>query len=161
MGFCQRRIFFCAKPSIPAGLGEILTNSPEGRCGQLLIGLLEDDLAIQEMLRLLLQSEGYEVAAYPGVEECLRELRIDDVQATCASPALLMIDLYLPKAVSGLTVVEQIRANPRLADLPIILMTASAVVDRSRLQHLRVNLLPKPFDIDEIIHLVSTLTQAS
>ena len=127
----------------------------------MLIGLLEDDLAIQEMLRLLLQSEGYEVAAYASAEQCLSELRIDDTQATCAGPALLMIDLYLPKAVSGLTIIERIRANPRFVNLPIILMTASAVVDKSNLQRLRVNLLPKPFDIDEIIQLVHTLTQAA
>jgi len=127
----------------------------------LLIGLLEDDLAIQEMLRLLLESEGYKVAVYASVEQCLSELGVNDAQASTALPALLMIDLYLPKAVSGLTIIEQVRANPRLAAMPIILMTASSVVDKSSLQRLQVNLLPKPFDIDEIIQLVRTLTQTS
>ena len=127
----------------------------------MLIGLLEDDLAIQEMLRLLLESEGYKVAVYASVEQCLSELGVNDAQASTALPALLMIDLYLPKAVSGLTIIEQVRANPRLAAMPIILMTASSVVDKSSLQRLQVNLLPKPFDIDEIIQLVRTLTQTS
>jgi CheY-like chemotaxis protein len=125
----------------------------------LLIGLLEDDLAIQEMLRLLLQSEGYEAATYVSAEECLAALRIEDTQPGPVDFDLLMIDLHLAKSISGLAVIEQIRANPRLASLPIILMTASAFIDKQDLQPLHVSLLPKPFDIDEIIRLVDELTQ--
>ena len=131
----------------------------KGRRGQLLIGLLEDDLAIEEMLRLLLQSEGYQVAAYASVEECLTDLRIDDPQPGSVCPDLLMIDLHLAQSVSGLTIIEQIRANPRLASLPIILMTAAAFVDKEYLYRLRVTLLSKPFDIDEIIQRVDELIQ--
>ena len=126
----------------------------------MLIGLLEDDLAIQEMLRLLLQSEGYEVTAYASAEECLTRLRIDDAQSDVACPNLLMIDLHLAKAISGLVVIEQIRSNPRLKSLPIILMTASAFIDKQDLQRLHVTLLPKPFDIDEIIRIADELRQA-
>lgn len=124
----------------------------------MLIGLLEDDLAIQEMLRLLLQSEGYEAASYASAEECLTALCINDTQPGPAGFDLLMIDLHLAKSISGLAVIEQIRANPRLVSLPIILMTASAFIDKQDLQPLRVSLLPKPFDIDEIIRLVAELT---
>jgi CheY-like chemotaxis protein len=132
----------------------------EGRRGQVLIGLLEDDLAIQEMLRLLLQSEGYEVVAYASAEECLSELHKAVLQSGAPCPGLLMIDLHLTKSFSGLTVIEHLRADARLELLPVILMTASAFIDKQDLQRLRVKLLPKPFDIDEIISLVSALTQA-
>jgi CheY-like chemotaxis protein len=125
-----------------------------------LIGLLEDDLAIQEMLRLLLQSEGYEVTAYASAEECLAHLRIDDAQSEVACPNLLMVDLHLAKGISGLVVIEQIRSNPRLKSLPIVLMTASAFIDKQDLQRLHVSLLLKPFDIDEIIRIAAELKQA-
>lgn len=123
----------------------------------MLIGLFEDDLAIQEMLRLLLQSEGHEVAAYSSMEECLAHLRVNDLQACVVRPDLLMIDLHLAKSISGLTIIERIRANPDLEHFPIILMTASTVIDRQDLQRLHVTLLPKPFDIDEIIRMVGEL----
>jgi CheY-like chemotaxis protein len=125
-----------------------------------LIGLLEDDLAIQEMLRLLLQSEGYEVTAYASAEECLAHLRIDDAQSEVACPNLLMVDLHLAKGISGLVVIEQIRSNPRLKSLPIVLMTASAFIDKQDLQRLHISLLLKPFDIDEIIRIAAELKQA-
>lgn len=123
------------------------------------IGLLEDDLAIQEMLRLLLESEGHEVVAFASARECLTALRIEDEQSEVACPDLLMIDLHLEKAISGLTVIDQIRANPRLASLPVILMTAAASINPQDLQRLHITLLPKPFDIDEVIRLVDKLTQ--
>ncbi len=128
----------------------------------MLIGLLEDDLAIQEMLRLLLLGEGYEVAIYAGADECLQELRVKDSQPQPGTiyPDLLMIDLHLEKSISGLAIIEQIRANPRFENLPIILMTASAVIDKQNLLRLHTTLLPKPFDIDEIIQLLSELTHA-
>lgn len=123
------------------------------------IGLLEDDLAIQEMLRLLLQSEAHEVVAYANAGECLTDLRVEDTQSDAVSTDLLMIDLHLEKSISGLAVIEQIRANPRLANLPVILMTASAFVNAPDLQRLHITLLPKPFDIDEVIQLLDKLTQ--
>ena len=125
----------------------------------MLIGLLEDDLAIQEMLRLLLQGEGHEVMAYASTGECLTDLRVEDSQPGAACPDLLMIDLHLEKSISGLAIIEQIRANPRLESLPIILMTASAFINTQDLQRLRITLLSKPFDIDEIIKLLDEVTQ--
>jgi CheY-like chemotaxis protein len=123
-----------------------------------LIGLLEDDLAIQEMLRLVLQSEGHELVIYSLAADCLKDLRVDDPVPGTFSPDLLIVDLYLPKSTSGTTVIEQIRANPRFDALPLVLMTASSLPDKQQLERLRVKLLPKPFDIDDFLHLVDDLT---
>lgn len=125
----------------------------------MLIGLLEDDLAIQEMLRLLLDSAGHEVAVYASAEECLADLRVNDRGPGPYSPDLLIVDLRLAKAASGTAVIELIRANPRLCTLPIILMTASAFPDKQELERLHVKLLLKPFDIDDVMRLVDELTR--
>lgn len=130
----------------------------EGRGGKVLIGLLEDDLAIQEMLRLLFQSEGHDVTIYASATECLSDLRVDDEsQADPAGPDLVIIDLHLAKSISGMAVIEQIRANPRLQDLPLVLMTAAAHVDKQELERLHAILLTKPFDVDEVLRLVGEL----
>ena len=120
------------------------------------IALLEDDLAIQEMLRLLLQGEGHEVIVYPGAQACLADLC--EAGAGAHVPDLLLVDLRLAKSTSGLTVIEQIRLTPRLESLPIILMTASAILDRQELERLRIALLPKPFDVDDVVRLINELT---
>lgn len=120
------------------------------------IGLLEDDLAIQEMLRLLLQGEGHEVIIYSGAQDCLAGLC--ETGAVTQEPDLLLVDLRLAKSTSGLAVIEQIRLTPHLKSLPIILMTASAALSRQELERLQVALLPKPFDVDEVMRLINELT---
>lgn len=124
----------------------------------MLIGLLEDDLAIQEMLRLVLECAGHEVILYANAEACLAALRVTEPNAAPLSPDLCIIDMHLPKSASGLAVIASIRANPRLNALPLILMTASAFPDTQELQRLRVTLLAKPFDIDEVVRLIDELT---
>lgn len=124
----------------------------------MLIGLLEDDVSIQEMLRLLFSSEGHKVKVYTTAAECLEDLHVDDPQPGGVFPDLLLVDLRLPRSASGTTVIERIRANPRLMSLPIILMTASLFADDIKLADLRVKLLTKPFDIDDVMRLVNELT---
>ena len=124
----------------------------------MLIGLLEDDLAIQEMLRLVLQSEGHELITFTLAEDCLTALHVDDPEPGAFSPDLLIVDLRLPKSTPGTAVIEQIRANPRLESLPIILMTASTLPDKQELERLRVTLVMKPFDIDNFLRIVDDLT---
>ncbi len=124
----------------------------------LLIGLLEDDLAIQEMLRLVFESEGHTVAIYANAEACLADLHVHDPQPGAFAPDLLVVDLRLSTSLPGTAVIEQMRANPRLAKLPVILMTASTFFNRKDLARLNITLLTKPFDIDEVMRLVNELT---
>lgn len=122
------------------------------------IGLLEDDLAIQEMLQLLLQSEGHDVVVYPTAQACLADVCEDEADAGMQKPDLLLVDLRLAQSTSGLAVIEQIRLIPHLQSLPIILTTASATLNKQELKRLHTVLLPKPFDVDEVTRLVDELT---
>ena len=125
------------------------------------IGLLEDDVAIQEMLRLLLEDEHYTVAIYPSAEACLNALLTEEQKQLHVSIDLLIVDLRLPKAVSGIEVIRQIRSDPRLSSFPIILTTAASFSDIEDLSDLHVNFLEKPFDIDNLIKMIEELTATS
>ena len=127
----------------------------------MVIALLEDDLAIQEMLRLVLECAGHEVTIFATAEECLMALQVTAHTGSTYTPDLLIADLRLPKAVSGTTVIELIRADLRLSALPIILMTASVFPNKQELERLQVTLLPKPFDIEKVLRMVDELTASS
>ena len=120
------------------------------------VGLLEDDLAIQEMLRLVLQDEQYGVAVYPTGEEALTALLDGKHQAPID---LLIVDLRLSRAMSGTDVISRLRESSKLRSLPIILTTASTFTDKEALQRLNVTLVQKPFDVDEIVKVIKDLTQ--
>lgn len=123
------------------------------------VGLLEDDVAIQEMLRLVLQDENYSVTIYPTAEECLKALL--DHQHNQVSPPidLLIVDLRLSRAMSGTEVIQQLRESSKLSSLPIILTTASTFTDIEELQRLNVALVEKPFDVDEMVKVIKDLIQ--
>lgn len=127
------------------------------------VGLLEDDIAIQEMLLLVLQDEGYSVVNYPDAEACLDSLGITgatvgDAFTTPTLPIdLLIADWRLSGSTSGVEVIRQMRAMPHLAALPVILTTAATFNDTEELQQLQVSLLEKPFSVDDIIRLIQQL----
>ncbi len=125
------------------------------------IGLLEDDVAIQEMLRLILEDAKYSVVIYPTADACLNALLAGEGEQAAVSMGLLIVDLRLPRAVSGIQVIRQIRNDSRLSSLPIILTSAASFTDIEDLSDLRVHFLEKPFDVDELVKMVESLTTTS
>ncbi|HEV2655299.1 MAG TPA: response regulator, partial [Ktedonobacteraceae bacterium] len=124
------------------------------------VGLLEDDTAIQEMLLLVLQDEGYGVTAYQSAKECIDALTEAAQDPSVSVPVdLMIVDWRLSGPLSGIEVIQQLRAQSRLSSLPIILTTAATFSDSSLLQDLRVTLLEKPFSVDDMTALVKQLIQ--
>ena len=78
--------------------------------------VVEDDPAIQLMLRYNLEKRGYEVTAVSDGEAALQALEQ-------ARPDAAVLDWMLP-GLSGLELCRRIRATPRLRDLPVIMLTA-------------------------------------
>ncbi|MBE3559323.1 MAG: response regulator [Ktedonobacteraceae bacterium] len=125
------------------------------------VGLLEDDIATQEMLVLALQDEGHTVIVYDGAEACLDALNVKETRQLPLPLDLLIVDWRLAGPISGIEVIQQVRANPRLHELPIILTTAVALNDSEELRNLQTQavLLEKPFSVDEMSALIKQLSQ--
>ena len=124
------------------------------------VGLLEDDVAIQEMLLLVLKDEGYIVTNYPSAKECLQALT-PITEYTQTPIDLLIIDWRLGGNIFGTEVIKQIRLNPVLNTFPIILTTAATFNDVEELRRLQVSLLEKPFSVDDITLLIKNLTHTN
>lgn len=78
--------------------------------------LIDDDLTLAEMYTERLKSEGYEVAiAHDG------EVGLKAIQTK--KPDLVLLDVMMPK-MNGLDVLKQVKADPELAKIKIILLTA-------------------------------------
>ena len=123
------------------------------------VGLLEDDVAIQEMLLLVLQDEDYMVVNFASAEECLSALEAASQEPEQVLVDLMIIDLRLAGSISGVEVIRRLRHNLRFDTLPIILTTAATMLDLEELQDLHVALLEKPFAVDDMISLIHELTQ--
>src|SRR5438105_1584370 len=75
-----------------------------------------------------------------------------------AQPVLVLLDLKLPR-VDGLEVLAEIKADPQLKSLPVVMLTSSRQErDVSKAYRLGVNsYLCKPTDFTEFLRVVSNL----
>ncbi|MCS6787011.1 MAG: phosphate regulon transcriptional regulator PhoB [Thiobacillaceae bacterium] len=78
--------------------------------------VVEDEPGIQEVLKFNLGSHGHDVLVAADAEQALGLLR-------GALPDLILLDWMLP-GMSGLEFARRLRAEPRLKNIPIIMLTA-------------------------------------
>jgi two-component system cell cycle response regulator DivK len=81
--------------------------------------IVEDKATSRELLRTVLEQQGYAVEEASDGEEALRKIREQP-------PDLVLLDLQIP-ARNGYDVVREVRNDPRLQTMPIVAVTASAM----------------------------------
>jgi CheY-like chemotaxis protein len=81
--------------------------------------VVDDKASSRELIRTVLESSGYSVSEAGDGQEAVRI-------AQQISPDLILLDLQMP-ALDGFGTLEQLRADPRFATLPVIALTASAM----------------------------------
>ncbi|MEM1125697.1 MAG: response regulator [Bacteroidota bacterium] len=94
-------------------------------------------------------------------EECLAYLRHEGAyrdRAIAPFPKVLVLDISMP-GMSGLEVLEEIRADPTLALLPVVMLTTSQLEeDRVRSYQLGCNAyLRKPVTFDDFAEMIRRL----
>ena len=113
--------------------------------------IIDDDTAINELIKINLELQGYEVTqAFNGIEGFAK--------AKQEEPALIILDVMMPE-VDGFTVAQRIRQCPGIAETPILMLTAlSQLSDKVNGFNIGVDdYLTKPFEIDELIVRVRAL----
>jgi two-component system, OmpR family, response regulator VicR len=113
-----------------------------------LILVVEDEPTIAELIGNILEAEGYEVV---HAQHGRRALQLIQAQR----PNLIITDLMMP-VMDGWAFLRAIQADPTCHAIPIIL-TSAALSDGIATEGLRSWFLAKPFEIDDLLHLVSTL----
>jgi CheY-like chemotaxis protein len=114
--------------------------------------LVEDDSGIRESVAEVLESEGYQVAAVSNGSDAL------DWLARERPPDVLLVDLVMP-VMSGSELLDRVRADPRFAGVPSILMTAAIPSAQSPIPAADAT-LAKPFELDALLEVVGRLARA-
>lgn len=105
--------------------------------------VVDDERYIVDFVGVLLEEEGYRVLrAYDGQEAW--EL----VRST--TPDLVISDVMMPR-MNGLELLRRLRASHELGGIPVILMSAVTRLEAAS----EARFLPKPFDIDRMLELVT------
>jgi CheY-like chemotaxis protein len=117
--------------------------------------LVEDNPADVYLMRQALNEAplDYELLVADNGEEALA-LLVEGGKGAKAAPQLVLLDLNLPR-VDGAAILDAIRQQEHLRDLPLVLLSSSqAPRDRARADDLRHGIyIVKPADLDEYLSL--------
>lgn len=107
-----------------SGEGEAAISGIQSRVRRKDIQILvaEDDQSQRELLEIVLEKEGYQVTAVQNGLEALGLLRTH-------RPHLLLTDIMMPK-LNGAELVAEIKADPELQGIPIMVLTVLTDSDR-------------------------------
>ncbi|HLL99875.1 MAG TPA: response regulator [Pyrinomonadaceae bacterium] len=117
------------------------------------IMLVEDAADTRDLITQILGMEGHTVDCAETGEESITK-----IQALPLPPDVILMDMSLPGRLSGLDVVQFLRADSAFDRTPILALTAHALVDDRR-RSLEVGCdehITKPiFDLKEFAEIVS------
>jgi CheY-like chemotaxis protein len=130
-------------PSTPAP-----TSSPT-------ILLVEDDINTREGLGEYLEHQGYSVLSAENGKRALECL-----EATASVPVLILLDLVMP-VMDGFAFISQISNHPKLASVPVIILTADlrgSQLRREPPENVK-EVLSKPVNLRRMMELIRKYAQ--
>jgi CheY-like chemotaxis protein len=116
------------------------------------IMVVDDEESLLELVRGILEAEGFDVITVTSGDECLSKLKT-------VKPDLILLDMMMP-GMSGREVCEKIRAEPSTKDLKVAFLTVAKFSETGKESLKRMNVLDyitKPFDNDELIKRVKNI----
>ncbi len=133
---------------LPTRVAKLLTSEEEraaeavgGEPGQATVLVIDDDPAVHELLARAVAAEGVRTVAAPdGVSglHLAREVR----------PCMIFLDVLMPK-MDGWAVLTALKADPRTADIPVIMLTIRSESDMGYMLGAS-EYLSKPIDRDQL-----------
>ncbi len=117
--------------------------------------VVEDDEDIRSSLLDVLSDEGFAVAGAEDGDQALEYLRSGSTR-----PVLILLDLMMPR-MDGREFREAQLADPELAGIPIVLVSADADVERERRALRAAGSLRKPIKLVELVEVISRYSAAA
>jgi len=107
--------------------------------------LVEDDRDSREALAFILEEAGHTVASAGNGREALELLDEDE------PPDLILLDLMMP-VMNGWEFLGERKRRPRLASIPVMVLTAAALDDK--LRDFDVTYVRKPVDGGQLVRRI-------
>jgi CheY-like chemotaxis protein len=113
--------------------------------------VVDDEVHIVHVVAIKLRNNGYEPIVAGNGEEAY--------ELACREKPDIIIADYMMPVMSGLELIEKLRANDHTKNIPVILLTArSFAIDDSRQQQLRISqCVTKPFSPKELLRTIEDI----
>ena len=115
--------------------------------------IVEDEPDLRATLREIVEAEGYSVVALPDGAEALAYLR-----AASPVPRAVLLDMIMPH-LNGLSVCREIKNDPRLAPIPVIIVSVAVSGAAFATCHAEAQ-FSKPLDFAKLLAELRRLTSS-
>jgi CheY-like chemotaxis protein len=115
--------------------------------------VVDDDRDIRELVRDILQFEGYSVVTASNGREALEHLRRADL------PRLILLDLMMPIMNGWEFRAEQLK-DPQLKSIPVVVLTGDGNASEKARSLNAPNYVMKPVHLDHLLALVRSTAGA-
>jgi CheY-like chemotaxis protein len=120
------------------------------RPGEILI--VDDDEDIRDVVGLLLEVEGFQVAKARDGLDALAQLQAGP------PPALILLDMMMPR-MDGESFVAAIRCDPKLAGIPVVIMSGHHLARQKAEELEAAGCLVKPVEMKDLLWVVHRLAR--
>lgn len=111
--------------------------------------IVDDEFGLAEVLAEMLAELGHEVDLAINGQSALEHI-------AAVRPDLILADVMMP-IMDGPALLRRIRADPAIADIPVVLMTAIPRSIPATVTGMHQGLLVKPFSPDELFAVIAPL----
>ncbi|GEM_PF-1326966 len=131
---------------IVPGLKPLTTLSEANLDNHSLVLVIDDDLAVRDLLKNYINKQGYRVVVAAGGDEGLRLARK-------LRPAMITLDVMMP-GMDGWMVLSALKTDPLLADIPVVMV--SIIEDKNMGYSLgAADYLIKPVNQEQLRHVLN------
>jgi two-component system alkaline phosphatase synthesis response regulator PhoP len=111
--------------------------------------IADDDLDVLEVIKAILEHEGFQVSTARDGEQAFKMLRKHTFNA-------VILDVVMPK-VTGTKLLQFMRKSSKFRETPVMLLTGRNVVEDEAVIKLASDYLTKPFNTRDLIKRVKAL----
>ena len=114
---------------------------------------MDDEIHIVQVVAIKLRNNGFEVITAENGAEALELIQSNH-------PDLVITDYQMP-VMTGVELIENLRSDPRFAELPVIMLTARGfAIEEEKKERLNVAAcLSKPFSPREVLQCVQDVLE--
>lgn len=108
--------------------------------------IAEDDKSILEVVKLILENEGYTIISTDREQSIYKEISVQ-------TPDLILLDIWLAGEDGGV-IAKNLKTRKETQHIPIIIMSANNETEKITKATGADDFLLKPFNIDDLLQIV-------
>jgi two-component system response regulator VicR len=112
----------------------------------------EDDKAIIEVVRIILENEGYDVLTADQGEHVYKTVELH-------APDMILLDIWLFGEDGG-QIAKNIKGKAHTKHIPLVMMSANNETEKITKESGADDFLLKPFNIDDLLYMVKKHTKS-